>query len=132
VLAPGVESLEIFGYSFFLVGFPAMVIYGLGIFGQVLMLTLLYLLMPVGILAFRHALIGGVTATLLWEITRHVLLWYFSTLSFVNVIYGSFASVIIILLSFEIGAIILLLGAQVIAEYERADLPPAKKPDLRT
>ena len=132
VLAPGVEHLEIFGYSFSLVGFPAMVVYGLGIFGEMLMLSLLYFLMPVGTLTIRHAFIGGVTATLLWEITRHILLWYFSTISFVNVIYGSFASVIIILLSFEIGAIILLLGAQVIAEYERADQRSVEKSGLRT
>jgi len=39
----------------------------------------------------------------------------------VNIIYGSFATTIIILLSFEFSAIILLLGAQVIAEYERID-----------
>lgn len=132
VLAPWVEGIEISGYSFVLHGFPVLVVYGLGILGEILMLTLLYLLMPVGTLSFRHAFIGGLTATLLWEITRQVLLWYFSTLSFVNVIYGSFASVIIILLCFEIGAIILLLGAQVIAEYERADLPPSKKSGLRT
>ncbi len=60
-------------------------------------------------------------ATLLWEGTRHVLVWYFTTLSFVSIIYGSLATTIIILLSFEFAAIILLLGAQVIAEYERID-----------
>ena len=51
--------------------------------------------------------------------TRHFLVWYFSTLSLVNLVYGTFATVIIILLSFEAAAIILLMGAQVIAEYER-------------
>lgn len=56
---------------------------------------------------------------ILWEATRHVLLWYFSTLSVVGVVYGSLATTIIGLLSLEIGSIILLLGAQVIAEYER-------------
>jgi uncharacterized BrkB/YihY/UPF0761 family membrane protein len=50
-----------------------------------------------------------------------LLVWYFSKLSLVNVIYGSFATAIIILVSLEVGAIILLLGAQVIAEYERID-----------
>ena len=38
-----------------------------------------------------------------------------------NVVYGVFATAIIILLSLEAGMIILLLGAQVIAEYERID-----------
>ncbi|MDH3933559.1 MAG: YihY/virulence factor BrkB family protein, partial [Gammaproteobacteria bacterium] len=74
-----------------------------------------------GRLAWPHALVGGVVATLLWEITRHALIWYFASLSFVSIIYGSLATTIIILLSFEFAAIILLLGAQVIAEYERID-----------
>jgi uncharacterized BrkB/YihY/UPF0761 family membrane protein len=84
-------------------------------------LTTVYLVMPIGQLAWSHALIGGVAATLLWELTRHLLVWYFSTLSFVSIIYGSLATTIIILLSFEFAAIILLLGAQVIAVYERID-----------
>jgi YihY family inner membrane protein len=83
------------------------------------LLTSLYLVMPVGRLSLKHALIGGVTAAILWEITRHVLVWYFSTLSLVNVIYGAFSAAIVILISLEAAAIILLLGAQVIAEYER-------------
>ena len=99
----------------------ATVLYLLGVIGETLLLTSVYLVMPVGRLAWSHALVGGIAATLLWEMTRHFLVWYFSTLSFVSVIYGSLASSIIILLSFEFAAIILLLGAQVIAEYERID-----------
>jgi len=100
---------------------PATILYLLGVAGEVLLLTSLYLVMPVGRLAPSHALLGGITATILWEISRHLLVWYFATLSFVNVIYGSLATSIIILLSFEVAAIILLMGAQVIAEYERLD-----------
>jgi len=99
----------------------ATVLYLLGVLGEVLLLTSIYLVMPVGRLAWSHALIGGIVATLLWEITRHGLVWYFTKLSFVSVIYGSLATTVIILLSFEFAAIILLLGAQVIAEYERID-----------
>lgn len=97
------------------------VLYLAGIAGEVLLLTSIYLVIPVGKLAWSHALVGGIAATVLWELTRHSLVWYFSTLSFVSVIYGSFASTIMILLGFEFAAIILLLGAQVIAEYERID-----------
>ena len=99
----------------------ATVLYLLCVFGEVLLLTSIYLVMPVGRLAWSHALVGGVVAALLWEIARHALIWYFTSLSFVSIIYGSLATTIIILLSFEIAAIILLLGAQVIAEYERID-----------
>lgn len=94
-------------------------IYLLGFSGEVILLTSLYMVMPVGRLSIKHALIGGVTAALLWEATRHILVWYFSSLSLVNVIYGAFSTAIVILISLEAAAIILLLGAQVIAEYER-------------
>jgi membrane protein len=59
------------------------------------------------------------------------LIWYFSTLSQVNVVYGSLTTAIVVLLSLEIAATLVLLGAQVIAQYERLDrtgstaVPPA-------
>ena len=84
------------------------------------MVTAIYLVMPVGRVSWRHALIGGVTACVLWEITRHLLVWYYATLSQIQVVYGSFAAAIAVLLSVEVAAIFLLLGAQVIANYERA------------
>ncbi|MGD2076318.1 MAG: YihY/virulence factor BrkB family protein [Gammaproteobacteria bacterium] len=112
-------SISLMGYTWSFSSAEKLLIYLLGIIGETLLLTSLYLVMPVGRLALRHALIGGVTAVLLWELTRHLLVWYFSTLSLVNLVYGTFATAIIILLSLEIGATILLLGAQVIAEYER-------------
>jgi len=95
------------------------ILYVMGVVGELLLMTSVYYVMPVGRLTFKHALLGGATATVLWEITRHVLRWYFGSLSQVSTVYGSFATVIVILLSFEFGAILLLLGAQVIAEYER-------------
>jgi len=113
------RSVNVMGHHWSLSGLETALIYMLGIVGEILLLTSIYLVMPVGKLSLRHALIGGVTAALLWEITRHILVWYFSTLSLVNIVYGAFATVIIILLSLEAAAIILLLGAQVIAEYER-------------
>jgi membrane protein len=115
------DTPSLFGYHIDMSTTTATVLYLLGVIGEVLLLTSVYLVMPVGRLAWSHAIIGGIVATLLWEITRHILVWYFSTLSFVSVIYGSLATTVIILLSFEFGAIILLLGAQVIAEYERID-----------
>lgn len=77
------------------------------------------LLSPVGRPSWRHALIGGITAAVLWEITRDALVWYFGTLSQVNLVYGSLTTSIVVLLSLEIAATLLLFGAQVIAEYER-------------
>jgi uncharacterized BrkB/YihY/UPF0761 family membrane protein len=90
--------------------------------------------MPVGRLSLRHALIGGVTAALLWELTRHVLVWYFTTLSQIGPVYGSLTTAIAVLLSLDLAATLLLLGAQVISEYERigrANLEAPPQP-LRT
>jgi membrane protein len=121
---------SLFGNTWSLDQATFLLIYLLGIVGELLLLTSIYLVMPVGRLVFRHALIGGLTATILWELTRHFLIWYFSTLSLVNVIYGSFASAIVILLSCEAAAVILLLGAQVIAVYEQGN--DYKKSELQT
>jgi hypothetical protein len=82
-------------------------------------LTSIYVVMPVGRLSIRHALVGGVTATVLWEVTRHMLVWYFARLSQVSVMYGSLTTAIVVLLTMEVGATLLLFGAQVISEYER-------------
>lgn len=113
------NGVDAFGQHWSLSSPLAVFMYALGLIGEVLMLTSLYLVMPVGRLAWHHALIGGITAAVLWEITRRLLVWYFATLSFVNVVYGALATTVIILLSLEAGALILLLGAQVIASYER-------------
>jgi YihY family inner membrane protein len=116
----GQESVRLFGYSWSLHGVSGALLYLLGLGGEILVLTSIYLVMPVGRLSLSHALVGGVTAALLWEIARHVLVWYFSTLSQVNLVYGSMATAIVVMFSLEIGATLLLFGAQVIAEYERA------------
>jgi membrane protein len=115
----GAEKIDFLGYSWSLRGLSGVLLYSLGVTGEILVLTSIYLVMPVGRPSWRHALIGAITATVLWEITRHVLVWYFGTLSQVSVVYGSLTTSIVVLLSFEIGATLLLLGAQVIAEYER-------------
>jgi membrane protein len=57
-----------------------------------------------------------------------VLVWYFSTLSQVRVVYGSLTTSIIVLLTLEIAALVLLLGAQVIAEYERLSHEHGERP----
>jgi uncharacterized BrkB/YihY/UPF0761 family membrane protein len=113
------RQLVLLGWTLRLGGASGLALYLLGMIGEVLMLTSLYLVMPVGRTTFRHALIGGIAATLLWEMTRRVLVWYYSTLSLVNLIYGSFATAVVALLSIEVAAVILLLCAQVIAELDR-------------
>jgi membrane protein len=117
--AIGSESVRAFGHTVPLRGISGLLLYLMGVGGEVLVLSSIYLVMPVGRLSWRTALIGGATATLLWEIMRHLLVWYFSTLSQVRIVYGSLTTAIVALLTLEIAAMVLLLGAQVIAELER-------------
>ena len=53
--------------------------------------------------------------------TRHVLGCYYATMSQIQIVYCSLATAVGVLISVEIGAIVLLLGAQMIAKYERLD-----------
>ncbi len=117
--AIGQERVDFLGRTWSLGGVSGALLYLLGLLGEILMLTSVYLVMPIGRLRLSHALLGGVTAALLWELTRHALVWYFATLSQVSVVYGSLTTAIVVLLSLEIAATLLLFGAQVISEYER-------------
>ncbi|EPC04632.1 hypothetical protein L861_04745 [Litchfieldella anticariensis FP35 = DSM 16096] len=87
--------------------------------GMFVLFSAIYKVLPVVKISLRRALIGGFVAALMWEGIRLLLVGYFAHISLVNAVYGSLATIIIVLLSLEIGAIILLLGAQVIAELER-------------
>ena len=120
----GLTSLDLLGYDWSMSGVSRTLLYMVGVGGEVLVLASIYFVMPAGRLSWRHALIGGISATVLWEISRHILVWYFSTLSEVRTVYGSLTTAIVVLLSLEIGAIVLLFGAQVIAEYERIEWEP--------
>ena len=117
----GTEYVHALGRDWSLGGLSRGMLYFLGLAGETLVLGSIYLVMPVGRMAWRHAIAGGATAALLWELTRHVLAWYYATLSKVNVVYGSLSTAIVVLLSLEVAATLLLFGAQVIAEYERRD-----------
>src|SRR3954451_15820954 len=122
----GTRNITVWGQAHSLDQLSAVLLYLVGVTGELLLLSAIYLVMPVGRLSLRHALLGGATATLLWEISRHILVWYYSTMSQIQVVYGSLTTSVAILLSVEIGALVLLLGAQVIAEYERIGHEPVE------
>jgi len=117
--ALGRSSVLVLGHAWSLARLSRTLLHGLGMAGSALMLTALYMVLPARRVTFRRAFVGGAAATVLWEVVRHVLVWYFRTLSLVNVVYGSLATTVIVLLTLETAAMILLFGAQVIAELER-------------
>jgi membrane protein len=123
IIVGAVENLEsrhlaFLGWNLELGGAPGATLYILGLVGEVLLFTSFYLVLPVVRVRLRYAAVGGVAATVLWEITRRILVWYYGAISMVNVIYGSIAITVVALLSIEFVTLILLLGAQVIAELE--------------
>ena len=108
------------GVDFTLFRVAGPLLYLVGFLGLVLLFTMLYKVMPTTAISFRLALSGGLTATILWEILRHLLVGYFTSMSFVNAVYGSMAATVIVLLTMEAAALIVLLGAQVIADLQHS------------
>ena len=121
--ALGQREVEFLGFAWSLDGLSGVMLYLLGFAGEVFVLASVYMVMPVGRLSLPLALVGGLAAALLWEVSRHLLVWYFGTLSQIGTVYGSLTTAIAVLLSLEIGATLLLFGAQVIAEFERLEAP---------
>lgn len=99
---------------------PGVLLSLLSFLGVFVVFSAFYKVLPTAKISIKRAVAGGLVAAILWEVTRVVMLYYILHFSFVNVIYGSLATIIILLLSLEVGAVILLLGAQVIAELERS------------
>jgi len=115
---PLIKSLPLPAGNDELIGFT------IGLGSIALLLTSFYRIMPIGKTSLTHAAIGGISAALLWEITRHLLTQWYNNISQVNMIYGTLATVVVLLLIIEAGAIIVLLGAQVIADYETRNQSP--------
>lgn len=111
---------------------PGLILYLLSFVSVFLMFSAIYKVLPISHISPRRAVVGGLVAAILWEAARLVMMYYFLNISFVNVVYGSLATIIVLLISLEVGSIILLLGAQVIAELERSErvgLPWHVSPD---
>ena len=89
-----------------------------GFVGLVLLFTGIYRVLPVIRISARRAFVGGLAAAALWRLAARFMVYFFANVSMVNVLYGSLATIIVVLLSLEIVFVILLLGAQVIAELE--------------
>ena len=116
------ESIHLLGHDLPLSGFSGVAFYALGLTTEIGILSVFYIALPAGRTRLRHALIGATTIAIIWEGVRHVLVWYFTSLSAASVVYGSLTTSVVVLFSIEIAATLLLLGAQVIAEYEQLEI----------
>ena len=76
------DQLVLLGRDWSLNRLSVVLLYFAGFVGLVVVLTSIYLIMPPrGRITPKHALVGGISVAVLWEATRHILVWYFSTLS---------------------------------------------------
>lgn len=114
------EGFTILGTHFTLAAAYEYTVRILTFIAMVAMLASFYRVMPDVHVRMRHAVPGGFVAAVFWELFRQILVWYFANVSLVGVIYGSLTTVVVLLLSFEAFALIVLIGAQVIAEIDRS------------
>ena len=119
--AMGLMSVDFLRWHWSLSGLSRALLYLLGVSAEIVILSSIYYFIPFGRTALLHAVIGGIFTASLWEIIRHLLVWYFTALSNASVVYGSLTTAVIALFTMEIIATLLLLGAQVISEYERLE-----------
>lgn len=117
--AVGVMNIDILGWHWSLSMLSRALLYLLGVSAETVILSSIYYFIPVGRTPLLHAVVGGLFTASTWEIIRHLLVWYFSTMSSASIVYGSLTTAVVTLFSMEIIAILLLLGAQTISEYER-------------
>jgi YihY family inner membrane protein len=114
-------DLHLFGIVLSLGAAPAMLLKVAGFITEVMLFTAVYRVLPITEVSFKRALAGGVAAAVLWDSLRRVLMVYFAKISMVSVVYGSLATVIIVLLTLEFAALIILFGAQVISEIQHSE-----------
>lgn len=117
--ALSLETLDFLGQHWSLESVSRFFLPLLGVALMTLVLAAIYLIVPVGRTQAAHALLGGLAGALVWEALRNALLWYLGSVSKIGIVYGSLATTVILLFCMEVAAILLLLGAQVIAELEK-------------
>lgn len=74
---------------------------------------------------------GTVAATLFWLLGSAGFSFYVAHFSSYDKTYGSLGAVVILLMWFYVGAFIVLAGAELNSEYEKARRPPAELPPRR-
>ena len=69
-------------------------------------------------LSFKSVVIGGLAATIFWEILKHIFGIYIVRINLYSVIYGSIGSLILLMLWLYYSILIYLLGAEIAMELE--------------
>lgn len=93
-----------------------------GLVGEALLFAALYKVLPQRHIPSHRALLAGGALAMVWDVARSGLAWYLGNVSMVGAVYGSLATVVVLLLTLEVAATLLLLGAQVLAVLEQRDV----------
>jgi len=80
---------------------------------------LLYRLLPNCKTYWRYVWPGAVVAAVLFEVSKGIFVWYLANVANYELVYGSLASMIVLLVWAYLSAFILILGAEISSEYGR-------------
>ena len=80
---------------------------------------------------WRYIWPGALVAAILLEVSKGLFLWYLDNVAIYNQVYGSVASVIVLLFWIYVSALILILGAEIGAEHSRMRLGIERGASLR-
>ncbi len=84
--------------------------------------TAVYKFIPPTSMSFRHALVGGASCALLFEIVKHLFTWYVEHSSPYSVVYGSLETMIILVVWVFYSASVLLFCAELVSAYRRRNI----------
>lgn len=87
----------------------------LPIFFGFIAFSMLYIIMPNHRIKWRHALIGGIVAAILFEITKRLFAMFILNFNNYEIIYGTLATLPIFLIWIYLSWIVTLIGAEIIA-----------------
>jgi membrane protein len=92
-------------------------------FITLMVFLLLYRFVPNRQMRWQYVWPGAVVATILFEIAKSLFLWYLENFAVYDQVYGSLASVIVLMFWAYLSSLLLILGAEISDEYERLYYP---------
>ena len=87
-----------------------------------LIFAIIYKFLPNTKTYWRYIWLGGVIAAVLFEVGKHLFIWYLDNFADYSELYGGVASVVVLMVWAYFSAFILILGAEIASEYRRLKL----------
>ncbi len=87
-----------------------------------LIFAIIYKFLPNTRTHWKYLWLGAVVAAVLFEAGKHLFIWYLDNFADYSELYGSVASVVVLMVWAYFSAFILILGAEIASEYRRLKL----------